>query len=509
MLAARGLSLRSGARFVSSNNDVIRPALWPRALAVVTLSSGIWLAVDTERRVRVRAHFEAAVRAARLLRTCVVIARDYKAARSWTAGYVDDDVRAVAEEHNQWQQLAGEAEIFRVRAQAEGGAVLVEARARARQARERAMELGEKLATLRLQHAVASGLDARWDELHERNAERLHAMCAANGGLYVKLGQHVAQLDYIVPKAYTRALSRLFQHTVPSSSEDVIRIIEEDTGHPLQESFEQFETQPIASASLAQVHVAYERGTGRKLAVKVQHARLREACASDIAAVRLAVDAAGWLFPGDFRLRWVVDELAPHLPLELDFANEAQNLRRCAEFLRESHDLKSRVTLPEILPHLSSHRVLTMTFEDGCSVTDTVALRRMSLSPSSVSNLLSETFCSLIFDGGFCHCDPHPGNVLVRPRAEDPSSPQLVLLDHGLYRCGGPTRCVERLKHARRELPARFVRMYAELWAAIVLGDADGIRQVACSSVTESYHVKQAKQFLHRCSPGQPHPRSG
>ena len=75
-----------------------------------------------------------------------------------------------------------------------------------------------------------------------------------------------------------------------------------------------------------------------------------------------------------------------------------------------------------------------MTFEDGCSVTDTDALRRMHLSPAAVANLLSETFCSLIFDGGFCHCDPHPGNVLVRPRAGHPESPQLVLLDHGLYR---------------------------------------------------------------------------
>jgi aarF domain-containing kinase len=75
------------------------------------------------------------------------------------------------------------------------------------------MELGEKLAVMQLQRAEASNLAARWDELHERNAERLLAMCVANGGLYVKLGQHLAQLDYIVPKAYTCALSRLFQHT--------------------------------------------------------------------------------------------------------------------------------------------------------------------------------------------------------------------------------------------------------------------------------------------------------
>ena len=449
MLAARGIFFRSGARaaFTGRGSAVARRGFFlPRLLGAATAGFGIWLAVDPERGRRVLAHLESAVRAARLLSTCVAIARDYKAARSWTADGVNDDVRAIADEHNRWQQLAGEAEMARVRAQAEGGGALEEARSKARQARERAMKLGEKLAAMQLQIAEASHLQARWDELHERNAERLLAMCVANGGLYVKLGQHVAQLDYIVPKAYTCALSRLFQHTMPSCIDDVIRIIEEDTGRPLAQAFAHFQPEPFASASLAQVHVAYEHGTGRKLAVKVQHARLREACASDIAAVRLAVDAAGWLFPGEFRLRWVVDELAPHLPLELDFANEAQNLRRCAAFLRESRDLQSRVVLPEIVPHLCSSRVLTMTFEDGCSVTDTDALRRMRLSPSAVANLLSETFCSLIFDGGFCHCDPHPGNVLVRPRAGQPESPQLVLLDHGLYRyVRVQFGCVERL----------------------------------------------------------------
>ena len=66
---------------------------------------------------------------------------------------------------------------------------------------------------------------------------------------------------------------------------------------------------------------------------------------------------------------WVVDELAPHLPLELDFVHEAANLERCKRFVEGSASLRRRVALPEVLPHLSSRRVLTMTFEAGCSVT--------------------------------------------------------------------------------------------------------------------------------------------
>jgi hypothetical protein len=416
MLLARRLVARCCNRAASTSRaGKLRPLL-SRALVAVTVGASVWLVAEPGRPARCYANLEAAVRAARLLHTCVAIAREYKAAQLWSSSDCDADdiIRRLTDDHNRWQQRAGDAETARVQAQAEGGRALMEAAADAERARERAMELGEQLARERLLREDASGLSARWEDLHERSAERLHALCVANGGLYVKLGQHIAQLDYIVPRAYTLALSRLFQHSTPSSTDDIIRIVEEETGRPLHETFAHFEPLPIASASLAQVHVAVEHGSGRKLAVKVQHPRLREACASDIAAVRLAVDAAAWLFPGDFRLRWVVDELAPHLPLELDFCNEAKNLRQCAEFIKKSNDLSSRVALPEILTHLSSHRVLTMTFEDGCSITDTAALHRMGISPLSVTNLLSETFCSLIFEGGFCHCDPHPGNVLVR-----------------------------------------------------------------------------------------------
>ena len=103
MLAARGVVFRSGARaaFTGRGSAAARRGFsLPRLLGAATAGCGIWLLVDPVRRSRVIAHLEAATRAARLLSTCVAIARDYKAARSWTADDVDDDVRAVASEHN-------------------------------------------------------------------------------------------------------------------------------------------------------------------------------------------------------------------------------------------------------------------------------------------------------------------------------------------------------------------------------------------------------------------------
>ena len=189
-------------------------------------------------------------------------------------------------------------------------------RAHAR-APDRALTIGVEFAQLRLEHEAANGLTRHWEELHQRCASRLLHLCLTNGGVYIKLGQHLAQLDYIVPEAYTRTLSALFQQTRSSSIADVTAVIEEDLGKPIGEAFASFDAEPIASASLAQVHRAADRSTGQPLAVKVQHRGLRTAAASDMATVAAAVHLGGWLFPDDFRLSWVLEE-PRHLPLELD-----------------------------------------------------------------------------------------------------------------------------------------------------------------------------------------------
>mmetsp|Transcript_25792 Transcript_25792/g.81814 ORF Transcript_25792/g.81814 Transcript_25792/m.81814 type:complete len:349 (-) Transcript_25792:590-1636(-) len=298
---------------------------------LVAFGAGVLLASDPERPARVTAYAASARRAVRLAGACSLVALDYsRAKRSLIAAekaeFSDDDAA-----HWELQVASGKAERLRADAvrRGEPSAVLEE---EARRTREEAAAYGEALAGRRLEAGQRSGRAAAWDEVHERNAARLLALCVANGGVYVKLGQHAAQLDYLLPPQYTRTLHRLFEHNRASPYEDVSRVIEEELGAPPEALFASFEREPIASASLAQVHRATERGTGAPLAVKVQHAGLREACASDLRAVSLAVAAAEWLYPDDFRLGWVMGEMAPHLPLELDFTHEAHNLRRCAAF---------------------------------------------------------------------------------------------------------------------------------------------------------------------------------
>lgn len=142
-------------------------------------------------------------------------------------------------------------------------------------------------------------------------------------------------------------------------------MIKEELGAFPSEVFDSFEPVPIASASLAQVHVATHKDSGRKLAVKVQHRGLRDTATGDVDCVSLAVRGMSTLFPS-MPLWWIADELAPNLPIELDFAAEARNADKC----REMFSGDSRIAVPDIVHDLSSSRVLTMSFENGVSVSD-------------------------------------------------------------------------------------------------------------------------------------------
>eukprot|EP00884_Botryococcus_braunii_P012895 jgi/Botrbrau1/21606/Bobra.43_1s0012.2 len=238
---------------------------------------------------------------------------------------------------------------------------------------------------------------------------------------------------------------------------EVARTLSRELGGPPYTIFADIETQPLASASLAQVHRA-KGHDGRDLAVKVQHAGLRDTCDADVATVELLVAAVHWLFPS-FDYGWLVDEVKENLPKELDFLQEAENNRKSAENLKSrDSSVWNRAVVPSIDSNLTTPRVLTMEFIEGVPITDAIGLAQMGAAPSEMAHIVSQTFNEMIFRYGFVHCDPHAGNLLVRMRE---GRPQLVLLDHGLY----------------RQLDDRFRLDYAGLWQAIILGNVDGIQR--------------------------------
>jgi len=318
--------------------------------------------------------------------------------------------------------------------------------------RVRIDEVSEKIAQL--------SSNSGYDEVHRVNAIRLRDMCATSGGVYIKLGQHLAMLDYVLPEQYTEELSTLLANTPKTSWEGVQRVIREDLGAEWTNFFDSLEETPIASASLAQVHVGTLKNGGKKVAIKVQHEGLREESYMDMKAITLIVDALSNLYEG-FTYRWLSKEMNDNLPKELDFNNERDNLNK-ARILLSSLIATGDLVIPTAHTEASSKRVLTMDFEEGVYVTDMNTIKnKWGLNTGDISTLVSTTFCEQMYRHGFVHCDPHEGNILVRPHATKRGKPTIVLLDHGLY----------------RDLGSDFRLEYCKLWRGLVMGDELAIKK--------------------------------
>ncbi|KAI3470875.1 hypothetical protein Pfo_027538 [Paulownia fortunei] len=304
-------------------------------------------------------------------------------------------------------------------------------------------------------------------EVHIRSALRLQELCFRNGGIYIKLGQHISQLEYLVPNEYVQIMRQSMLNRCPVSSYDqVLEVFKKELGGAPDEIFDEFDPVPIASASLAQVHIA-QTHDGQKVAVKVQHTHMTDTAAADYATVELIVNTLHRLFPS-FDYRWLVDEVRESLPKELDFLIEAKNSIKCMDnFRRFSPHIAEYVYAPRIHWNLSTPKLLVMEFIDGAEVNDRRAIQKLGIQPSDVSKLLSRAFAEMMFKHGFVHCDPHAANVLVRPLPSGSRSifgkkkPQLVLLDHGLY----------------KDLDFSTRINYASLWQGLVFSDANAIKE--------------------------------
>jgi aarF domain-containing kinase len=297
-------------------------------------------------------------------------------------------------------------------------------------------------------------------EAHVRCANRLQALCFKNGGIYIKLGQHIGQLDYLLPEEYVKIMRASMLDKCPVSTyKQVCDVFIAELGRPPHEVFEEFDRVPLASASLAQVHAA-KTHDGQKIAVKVQHMHLTDSAMADTATVDLIVNVVYWFFPS-FDYRWLLAEVRESLPKELDFLNEGKNCEKSLEnFKRLSPKMAFQIAVPHIYWEMSTQRILAMEFMDGVGVTDVQAIKALGLRPADVARLVSQTFAEMIFRHGFVHCDPHAANMMVRVKPGT-KEPQLVLLDHGLYKTLDPV----------------IQSNYAGLWKALVFADSKEIKE--------------------------------
>lgn len=278
-----------------------------------------------------------------------------------------------------------------------------------------------------LEEVRVEGGEVRSELQNLPRAVRMRRMLEELGPTFIKAGQILSTRADIVPAEYVKALQSLQDETDPLPYETIKDAVEKELGKPLEELFETFEERSLATASIAQVHRAtYKTPEGEvvEVAVKVQRPQIRETMEADLSLCY-------WLAR---LLEGTIEEVSAYTPTaiveqferavfeELDFLNERKNLERARKSFSSRPEL---LEVPQAYPERSSSKVLTMAYLDGRKITavkDDEGWDRPAL-----LDRLVETAFKQVFEDGWFHGDPHPGNILIL------GDGRLGMIDHGLW----------------------------------------------------------------------------
>jgi predicted unusual protein kinase regulating ubiquinone biosynthesis (AarF/ABC1/UbiB family) len=274
------------------------------------------------------------------------------------------------------------------------------------------------------------------------------------GPTFIKLGQLLSTRTDVLPPAYIAALSRLQDDVAPLPLAEVNQVFVDELGMKTGDIFEWFDDEPLASASLGQVHRA-RLANGHEVVVKIQRPGVAARVAEDMEALG---ELAHFLDEHTDIGRRVgfeelVDQFSRSLHDELDYQREAANLRRLAGIV-EPYD---RLVVPLPVLEATTHRVLTMDYVAGRKVTEITPVGRTDVDGAPLAGQLFRAYLDQILVEGFFHADPHPGNVLLTDDG------RLVLLDLGMV----------------ARIPPRFQDALVQLLVAVSGGQGEDAAKVA------------------------------
>lgn len=292
------------------------------------------------------------------------------------------------------------------------------------------------------------------EAIHEDCAERILHMLTKNKGLFIKIGQAIANQGPLFPVAYQKRFARLYDNAPQDSWRDIKAMLDREYGgNPW--GFK-IVGDVVALASIAQVY----RGIldlGEEVAVKVQHPYIANQIVVDLWVYRTISKFYGFVF--DFPFLMFTKYISSQISQETNFENEAKNGQRLMSAFAND-GLAAEVYVPKVYSSVSTLRVLVSEWIDGLLLTDTEEVAKNFLA-SKLLNTFLNVFGRQIFNYGFVHADPHPGNLKVR-RLES-GKQQLVILDHGLY----------------TDIPSKFRKEYQRLWLDIFIANSDDMQDIA------------------------------
>ncbi len=259
-------------------------------------------------------------------------------------------------------------------------------------------------------------------EAHLERARRLRKNIASLGPTFIKLSQILSTRADLLPPAYIRELSKLQDRVPPHPAAVIKKIVAEELGCSVEEKFKSFDDEPLAAASLGQVHTATYKG--EEVVLKVLRPRVREIVETDLRIVNtiLAVLNAYFHHYVLTGLINIVTEYGKVIREEMDFLREAENTERFRENLAENE----HIIIPKVYHDVCTSRVLVLKYYDGDKITDAEVLESRGIDPLPLLEKLIEVYAKMVLIDGFVHADPHPGNMLVI------SDSRVVLLDFGM-----------------------------------------------------------------------------
>jgi ubiquinone biosynthesis protein len=300
-------------------------------------------------------------------------------------------------------------------------------------------------------------------------------------GVLIKMCQAIATRSDRFPPSFIERLKQAHDAAPATDFERIKAQIEQELGKPLTGLFARFDSVPLASASLAQVHAATLHD-GSEVAVKVQYPDIADIVRTDVANMQRACRIYERLDPQPMELLPLLKELATHIGYELDFEREANSAERVKKLFANN----SRVKVPAIHRAFSSKRVLTMERLHGIKITEKQQLLDAGLVPREVLQDLMHIFVHMIMADGFFQADPHPGNLMVTKDGE------IIVLDFGLA----------------KELPDGFgLGLFELMFSMMTLNEAAMIRAFkelgfATKTGDGTTFVAIAKRMLRRSDTG-------